>query len=110
MDNDIRRDRERTLLAVPGATFFDRNGETMFQFVIDGGSIIGPRLAKEADKAQYPGEYAAFLKDHDLESADDRSERGNGIVDPQPLDSGGIDGPASDPAPRPRKPGRPRKL
>ena len=102
--------RERTILAVAGAAFFEQDGETWFQFTIDGGSMIGPRLATKADKAQYAGEYAAYVRDQSVDSVDDHSGCSAGVVDPEPVNGGGVDGPASDSTPGPRKPGRPRKL
>ena len=108
-DEPTHRERERTLLAVPGARFFDRDGQTMFAFVIDSNNIIGPRLAKKADAAQYPGEYAAFAGDQRLDMFVDYSNRDPGAVDPDADNGGRKLRSASRATSGPGKPGRPRK-
>ena len=51
---------ERESIYRPGATFFERDGEVMFQFQADSSSKIGPRKATKADKAEHKGAYDAF--------------------------------------------------
>lgn len=57
---------ERTALPVPGPKFERIDGELMFKFVIDGGSVIGPRPATEKDKAEHVGAWRDFC---DLDAA-----------------------------------------
>lgn len=109
MSEMLTRNRERSILAVPGAEFFDRDGEEMFQFIIDGGNIIGPRLATKTDKAQYPGEYAAFVQGKNVDLSQSDPERDGGVVDSDANSGRGEHGSTGSTAPGPRKPGRPRK-
>lgn len=51
---------ERTAIPVPGPKFERIDGEVMFQFVIDGGSIIGPRPATKADRENHVEAWRIF--------------------------------------------------
>jgi len=62
---------ERDARPSPGPQFFEHEGVTMFRFVIDSGSVIGPRKATKADKEDHKGAWEQFNKgrlpqlDHD---------------------------------------------
>lgn len=51
---------EREVIVQRGAKFFRDHDTEMYEFVIDGGSKVGPRPATEEDKKTYPAEYALF--------------------------------------------------
>lgn len=51
---------ERNIGVVRGASFYRENDQTMFQFGVDPNNVLGPRVATDSDKAQFPGEWAAF--------------------------------------------------
>lgn len=51
---------DRNIGVIRGASFYRDNGETMFQFGVDPNNVLGPRIATDSDKAQFPGEWAAF--------------------------------------------------
>ena len=51
---------ERTALPVPGPKFERIDGEVMFKFVIDGGSVIGPRPATKKDQETHVGAWQDF--------------------------------------------------
>lgn len=50
----------REVAYVPGARFFEQDGVTMFEFRLDGGSVIGPRKATAQDKTDHEIEWRAF--------------------------------------------------
>lgn len=59
---------ERNVGAQRGATFFREGGELKFQFVVDPGTVVGPRAATERDKVQHAQAweaYSASALDHD---------------------------------------------
>ena len=51
---------ERTAIPVPGPKFERIDGEVMFKFVIDGGSVIGPRPATKKDQEAHVGAWHDF--------------------------------------------------
>lgn len=51
---------ERTAIPVPGPKFERIDGEVMFKFVIDGGSVIGPRPATKKDQETHVGAWQDF--------------------------------------------------
>lgn len=53
-------DLERDSIYKPGASFFEQDGEVMFQFQADSSSKIGPRKATKADKAEHKGAWDRF--------------------------------------------------
>lgn len=54
--------RERDAMPEVGAHFsVNEAGEEMFSFVIDGGSIIGPRKATDEDRQKHAEAYEDFL-------------------------------------------------
>lgn len=54
--NSLERDR----MAIAGPKFERVDGEVMFKFVIDGGSVIGPRPASKTDQANHAGAWSEF--------------------------------------------------
>lgn len=54
---------ERDVMYKPGATFFKDGKFLMFRYQADSSSVIGPRVATEADKAAHGAEYAMYLKE-----------------------------------------------
>jgi hypothetical protein len=54
---------ERDVMYKPGATFFKDGKFLMFRFQADSSSVIGPRVATEADKRAHGAEYAMYLKE-----------------------------------------------
>ncbi len=95
---------ERDSIYTPGALFFERDGEVMFQFQADSSSKIGPRKATKADKAEHAGAWKVF-NDGRLPQLD---HDGNGIPGgskpPATEQSGGTTEPEA-----PRRRGRPPK-
>ncbi len=86
-------------MPAPGPTFFrEDDGPMMFQFVIDGGSIIGPRVATKLDMANHTGAYMAFVS---LEAAADAEVAPEAPViaanRPEPEPIGDVLGPDTDP-------------
>lgn len=59
-DESPRALMERDLGFKRGASFLEVDGVTMFRFVSDAGSVIGPRVAKKADKEAFPLEWKTF--------------------------------------------------
>jgi hypothetical protein len=54
--------RDRDAAPVVGAQFsLAEDGTELFAFVIDGGSIIGPRVATDEDREKHADAYEAFL-------------------------------------------------
>ncbi len=53
---------ERDVMYKPGATFFKDGKFLMFRFQADSSSVIGPRVATEADKKAHGAEYDMYLK------------------------------------------------
>lgn len=54
---------ERDVMYKPGATFFKEGKRLMFRFQADSSSVIGPRLATDADKKAHGAEYDMYLKE-----------------------------------------------
>jgi hypothetical protein len=48
---------ERDVMYKPGATFYKEGKFLMFRFQADSSSVIGPRVATDADKAAHGAEY-----------------------------------------------------
>lgn len=86
---------ERDLGFVRGASFFrdPETGDVKFRFASDPATVIGPRLARDSDQANYPNEWAAFL------ASEERSD----------LDRDASGGPGGSLPHDPPKRGRPRK-
>jgi len=51
---------ERNARPIPGPRFERVDGEVLFTFVIDGGSIIGPRPATDLDRENHVGAWREF--------------------------------------------------
>lgn len=51
---------QRNAMPAKGPRFFREDGEVMFEFVIDAGNIIGPRLANKADSGNHPLAWSEF--------------------------------------------------
>ncbi len=66
---------ERDARPSAGPRFFEQDGVTMFEFVIDAGNVLGPRPAKKADREDHAGAWQAFNQgrlpqlDHDGDGA-----------------------------------------
>lgn len=56
-------DLERDVMFRPGATFYKEGKFLMFRFQADSASVIGPRVATEADKKAHAFEYDRYLED-----------------------------------------------
>jgi hypothetical protein len=54
---------ERDVMYKPGATFFKEGKFLMFRYQADSSSVIGPRVATEADKKAHAFEYERYLAD-----------------------------------------------
>lgn len=54
---------ERDVMYKPGATFFKEGKFLMFRYQADSSSVIGPRIATEADKKAHGAEYAMYLNE-----------------------------------------------
>jgi hypothetical protein len=54
---------QRNAVIQRGPRFFERDGELMFENVIDGSTRFGPRPATDEDRARYPGAYAQMGDD-----------------------------------------------
>lgn len=54
---------ERDVMYKPGATFYKEGKFLMFRFQADSSSVIGPRVATEADKKAHGAEYDMYLKE-----------------------------------------------
>jgi hypothetical protein len=54
---------ERDVMYKPGACFFKEGKFLMFRYQADSSSVIGPRIATEADKKAHGAEYDMYLKD-----------------------------------------------
>jgi len=93
---------ERDVMYKPGATFFKEGKFLMFRYQADSSSVIGPRLATEADKKAHGAEYAMYLNEafnHAPVEAFDHDNDG---------EPGGAAEPVETP-PTPKKRGRPPK-
>lgn len=84
MTEATHRSTEYEINVVPGPRFYDQDGETMFQYIVDRTASIGPRIATKRDAIENPGAWDAYAVP-------------KGIAHPTP------------PQPQARKPGRPRK-
>ena len=51
---------ERNIGFSRGPLFFERDGETLFQFTLDSSSVVGPRKATRADKEEHKGAWETF--------------------------------------------------
>ena len=54
---------ERDVMYKPGATFFKEGDVLMFRYQADSSSVIGPRVATDADKKAHGAEYDMYLKE-----------------------------------------------
>lgn len=54
---------ERDVMYKPGATFFKEGDTLMFRYQADSSSVIGPRVATDADKKAHGAEYAMYLNE-----------------------------------------------
>jgi hypothetical protein len=54
---------ERDVMYKPGATFYKEGKFLMFRFQADSSSVIGPRVATEADKKAHGAEYDMYLRE-----------------------------------------------
>jgi hypothetical protein len=54
---------ERDVMYKPGACFFKEGKFLMFRYQADSSSVIGPRIATEADKKAHGAEYDMYLKE-----------------------------------------------
>ena len=54
---------ERDVMYKPGATFYKEGDALMFRYQADSSSVIGPRLATDADKKAHGAEYAMYLNE-----------------------------------------------
>lgn len=72
---------ERDVMYKPGATFYKEGKFLMFRFQADSSSVIGPRVATDADKAAHGAEYDMYLK----------TTFNNALV--EAFDHDGVDGP-----------------
>jgi hypothetical protein len=61
---------ERDVVRVAGVRFFQHGDVVMFEHTVDALNVIGPRPVKEADKAQFAGEWARFVDDQPLSQLD----------------------------------------
>ena len=52
---------ERDVMYKPGATFYKEGKFLMFRFQADSSSVIGPRVATDADKAAHGAEYDRMI-------------------------------------------------
>lgn len=69
---------ERTALPVPGPRFERIDGDLMFKFVIDGGSVIGPRPATKSDQENHLGAWRDFCAAQDVSVLDRDADGQNG--------------------------------
>ncbi len=72
---------ERNAAWSPGASFFRDGDVTMFKFVLDSSSMVGPRKATKADQEQYPDAWQRFTSPIDR---DGDGEQGGSLPDPKP--------------------------
>lgn len=101
---------ERNARPSIGPGFFEEDGEVLFQFVLDGGNIIGPRKANKADKEQHKGAWETFNEGRLPQLDHDGDGRPGGSLPHTETQSGGTDpvGQADVTAP-PKRRGRPPK-
>lgn len=89
---------ERAAVFERGPRFFEQDGETMFEFRIDAGNVIGPRKATEADVKKHPKVWDAYVASQ---------------VPAETLPEAEAEGPVEEPVPEPQpkpKRGRPAKV
>lgn len=55
---------ERNMLPSVGPVFFREGDDVLFQFVIDPGNIVGPRLARAQDVRAHGEAFQAFCSEH----------------------------------------------
>lgn len=53
---------ERNAHFTRGPRFYREAGAVMFEFVIDAGNMIGPRLANKPDSEKHPEAWSAFTR------------------------------------------------
>jgi hypothetical protein len=94
---------ERDVMYKPGATFFKEGKFLMFRYQADSSSVIGPRVATEADKKTHGAEYAMYLKEAFNQAPVEAFDH-DGVDGP-----GGVASPA-EPEPPLKKRGRPPKV
>lgn len=86
---------ERTTMAVPGPKFERIDGEVTFKFVIDGGSVIGPRPATKKDQENHVGAWQAFCRAEDVSPLDRDADGKDGGSLPEVSDMPGFAPPES---------------
>jgi len=84
---------ERNARPIPGPRFERVDGEVLFTFVIDGGSIIGPRPATDLDRENHVGAWREFqLSDVAPEPVAPEPEPVAEVIIPPDLDGDGKPG------------------
>jgi hypothetical protein len=84
---------ERNARPIPGPRFERVDGEVLFTFVIDGGSIIGPRPATDADRENHAGAWREFATaDVAPEAVEPEPELVAEVIIPPDLDGDGKPG------------------
>lgn len=105
---------ERDVMYKPGATFFKEGKRLMFRFQADSSSVIGPRLATDADKKAHGAEYDMYLKEafnHAPVEAFDHDSDGEPGGAIRPVSDMHVHVPADyETPPLPKKRGRPPKV
>lgn len=104
---DLRANSERNISFRRGAVFEEIDGEVMFSFVNDASSVIGPRKATKADKAQFAGEWEDFQNGRLPQLDHDGDGRPGGSL-AKPAEESEND-PALEGAETPKRRGRPPK-
>lgn len=92
---------ERLAVYEHGPRFFEQDGETMFEFRIDAGNVIGPRKATPADQKKHAKVWDAFVASKTVEP----EAEAEGPTEGTPPE--GVDFPSQ---PKPAKRGRPPKV
>ncbi len=100
---------ERSARPTVGPSFFEEDGVAMFQFVLDGGNIVGPRKATRLDKEQYVGEWESFNKGRLPQLDRDGDGFPGGSLPHNESQSGGTDPVSNDVTAPPKRRGRPPK-
>lgn len=76
---------DRQAAVAAGPVFMrGEDGEVLFKFVIDGGSVIGPRPATAKDQAEHAGAWEAFARAEGLDALDRDAKGGPGGSLPDP--------------------------
>lgn len=100
---DAKRD-PRPALVSRGAQFWDEDGRTMFRYVIDPGSVVGPQPAKAQDQHDHPEAWGAYQASKVSVNESNSAE----VVSLESVPDVASEA-ASGPTPKRRGPGRPRK-